>query len=135
MKTQVKILLMYIALSMTVGKVFAGNDQVLILDFLLDSIEICDTNFSCEDVAKTDLPQATKSPVPVQNFDKKHGMVMFQYQGKDMWVHQSEVQLNEVAVASVVCTGQGVAKNRNQDISSRSDNMNFSSLGLGEDCK
>ncbi|MGB3212913.1 MAG: hypothetical protein WBB19_19585 [Desulforhopalus sp.] len=135
MKTQCKILLIFIALSMTVGKVFAGNRQVLIKNFLLDSIEICDTSFSCKDVDRMDLPDATKSPVIVENFDQNHGMVMFQYNGENMWVHQSEVKLNEKAVASVVCTGQSGDNKRSNDISYRSDRENFTSFGLGEGCK
>ena len=104
-----------------------AEDKVLILDFLMDSVEICDGNLDCSDVDKKSLPNPSDEMVIVSSYDKKEGMVMFKHLGNEKWVHITEVKLSQKAVASVVCTEQST-------ISRKSDKQVFSTYGLGEGC-
>ncbi|WEM44669.1 hypothetical protein PTW35_25765 (plasmid) [Photobacterium sp. DA100] len=104
----------------------AAQDKVLILDFLMDSVEICDGKLDCTDVDKSSLPDPKEETVIVASYDKKEGMLMFEHLGHEKWVHITEVELNHKAVASIVCTQQTISK--------KSDKQVFSTHGLGEGC-
>ncbi|WP_432452890.1 MULTISPECIES: hypothetical protein [unclassified Agarivorans] len=121
-----KVLLIGLILSATSLSSYAKNDRVLIIDFLLDEVEICSSEFDCIDVAKSSLPDATKQAIPVKKYDKKEGMLMFEDDGEEKWVHITEVELNMKAIASVTCTATTISK--------ASDKVTFASFGLGEGC-
>lgn len=105
---------------------WAADGDVKILKFLMSEIEICDSDYNCLDVEAKTLPDPKKSPIPVVGFDEKEGMLKFVVEQQEKWVHQTEVELNQKAEASVICT--------NQKISRKSDKEVFATYGLGEGC-
>ncbi len=116
------------------GVSIAKTKEVRILNFIMNEIEICDTAFTCHNMNKSELPDPSETVVKVVNFDQDEGMLMFRHNGKDMWVHQSEVDLNETAVASVVCTSVPDTTKTSQDITSTPKSV-YTTYGLGEGCK
>ncbi len=103
-----------------------AQEKVRILDFLMDEVEICDKSEACRDVDRSKLPDPTKVPLAVKRFDEGQGMVMFEHNGLEHWIHQSEVKLNVTALSTVICT--------TQDVSRKSDAQTFGIHGLGEGC-
>ncbi|MBE1275026.1 hypothetical protein [Enterovibrio baiacu] len=103
-----------------------ANEGVKILAFLMDEVEICDKDYACADIDKKLLPDPEKSPIFVTSYDESEGMLEFFLNNDKKWVHQTEVELNQKAVASVICT--------NQKISRKSDKEVFATYGLGEGC-
>ncbi|MDD1781120.1 hypothetical protein LRP49_07870 [Enterovibrio sp. ZSDZ35] len=104
----------------------AADDDVKILKFLMSEVEICDENYNCLDVETKTLPDPQKKAIPVVGYDKNEGMLKFVVEQQEKWVHQTEVELNRKAEASVICT--------NQKISRKSDKEVFATYGLGEGC-
>ena len=101
-------------------------EKVLILDFTMDTVEICDRQENCKDVPRAELPKDTGLPLEVKSYDKPTGMLMYKLEEVEYWVHQSEVSLNQKASASYICTSHTIAR--------KSDEETFGSLGLGEGC-
>ncbi|KKD60849.1 hypothetical protein RN22_08900 [Grimontia sp. AD028] len=108
------------------GLSVAQAKEVKIIDFLMDEVEICDNDYNCQDVPAKTLPDPTKSPIPVVAFDENEGMLKFVVKDEEKWIHQTEVELNQKALASVICT--------DQKISRKSDKEVFATYGLGEGC-
>lgn len=98
----------------------------------MDPVSIYDSEDSYTDIPQKSLPNPKKSKVLVKIFDRPTKMGMFVHDGREMWVSQSEVELSEKAVASIICTQM---KNRkgsgNSEISSR-ETVTYGTLGLGE---
>ncbi|HAS6347180.1 hypothetical protein LZU85_04345 [Vibrio sp. IRLE0018] len=103
-----------------------AQEQVKIIDFLVDTVWVCDQSNDCNDVPRSSLPDPKKSALVVENYDSKEQMVMVKIDGQEKWFDQIEVQLNKTAVASVVCS--------TQKISTKSDSGTYATLGLGEGC-
>lgn len=103
-----------------------AEQEVKIIEFITEEIEVCNKAFECEDIPANTLPSPREVTLLVESYDQNEGYIMFKVENKEMWVHITEVELNKKAVASVVCTAQ--------TISSKSDKSTYATLGLGEGC-
>jgi len=104
-----------------------ASEQLLLLDFAMDSIEICEDMDTCKDVERSKLPSKELLPIEVTNYDRKTGMLSYNFENKNYLVHQSEVILNQTAESSFPCTAQTTSR--------KSDESTFGSLGLGKGCQ
>lgn len=133
MKTKC-ILIILLMFSISAGHCIAGKEEVVILKFYTDPVDIYDTADTFEEVPRKNLPDPEKTRIVVENFDRPTNMVMFTHQGRQMWVNQSEVKLSVTAVASVVCTGGDGNGDDSRPITA-SGRKSFVTMGLGEGCK
>ncbi|WCE29371.1 hypothetical protein [Vibrio sp. SCSIO 43137] len=104
----------------------SADNPVQILKFKLDEVEICDKEENCDDVARKTLPDTKTEPLLVEAVNAESGFLMFTQNGIQKWVHQTEVELNVKAIASVTCTAQNHSRKSDSDV--------YASMGLGE-CK
>lgn len=116
-------LIIFVGVIGLVFPVFSSDNTLLIKKFLLKSVEICDANDECRDMSRKSLPDPSKSPIPVLEANAKTGMLMFKVGNKELWVHQTEVQLNKKYIVSQKC-----------EYTARSNENVVATMGAGE-CK
>jgi hypothetical protein len=109
------------------SSIAVAAEKVTITEYLTKEIEVCSNAFKCEDIIAKELPDPSEVELVIEGYDKNEGYVMFQYKGKEMWVHQSEIEVSNKAFASVICSAQVISKT--------SDKSTYATLGLGEGCK
>jgi len=115
-----------IALITIYSSITLATEKVTITAFITEEVEVCNKAFECEDILAKNLPDPSTVQLVIQSYDKGEGYIMFNYKDREMWVHQTEVELSKKAFASTICTAQV--------LSNKSDKATYATLGLGEGC-
>lgn len=103
-----------------------AEEPVIILDYLVDTVFVCNQNEECNDVDRSTLPNPKNTKLIVSDYDKSEQMLGVNVDGQKLWFDQMEVLLNKTAQASIICSAQ--------DLSSSEDKKAYVSYGLGEGC-
>ena len=128
------VILCIVLLAVNFSGICIAGQKPLILKFYGDPVYIYKTKDLYTKILKKNLPDPQKTKVTVKSYDFKTNMVMFEHQGKKMWVSITDVKLSTESVADVVCNKSGQSKpNYNTSLSSSGGNT-LTTMGLGEDC-
>lgn len=78
-----------------------------ILEFILPSIEVCSNSdeesiSDCKDISRSELPNLEKEKIYVLDINE-HGMVKAKFHNKIVYIHQSELELENRSKVSEPC--------------------------------